>query len=41
LVELAALLDNPAERAGRFREAIAVNGNLVAAASASIALRAR
>ncbi|WP_165253056.1 tetratricopeptide repeat protein [Paludisphaera soli] len=39
LVDLAALTEDPAERAGLFREAIAVGGNLVAAASASVALR--
>ena len=40
LVELAALTDDSSGRAGRYDEAVSVNGNLVAAASACIALRA-
>jgi tetratricopeptide (TPR) repeat protein len=39
LAELAVLSDEPAVRAARFREAVALNGNLTAAASAALALR--
>ena len=40
LAELATLTDDKAEREGLYREAVALNGNLVAAASAALALRA-
>ena len=40
LAELGVLADDPAERVARLREAVAVNSNLVAAASAALALRA-
>jgi tetratricopeptide (TPR) repeat protein len=39
LVELATLTDDAAERERLYREAVAVGGNLVAAASAAVALR--
>jgi tetratricopeptide (TPR) repeat protein len=40
LAELATLTEDAGEREGLYREAVALNGNLVAAASAAVALRA-
>ena len=39
LVELATLIENPDERKALYREAATINGNLVAAAGAALALR--
>jgi hypothetical protein len=41
VVELGTLTEDVAEREGRYREAVELNGNLVATASAALALRAR
>jgi predicted Zn-dependent protease len=41
LAELGTLTEDAAEREGLYREAVALNGNLVAAASAALALRAQ
>lgn len=41
LVELGTLTDDADERNGLYREAVTLNGNLLAAASAAVALRAK